>query len=294
MIRRYLALDVGGSKIEAGIVREDGRVLAVNTVPSHQHCAIEELLADIDSALQPLTGRPFAGLSVGFPALGDYRSGVLHSDRSLYPCVNGFPLRDHLASRYGISARMTTDANMFALGIARFEEGRNYRNILALALGTGLGVGLILDGHLEEGSRGIPDEISHMLQESDQPLWAAGHHFERLYGAEGRTLGALAASGDVSARRAFVTIGESLAITIRRLLLVVPPLEALIFGGGVADSWRFFAAALRSGVADTPIRLIRTRLRYPALAGGAAMFETKRVAAPGFTRSAAEKVLERP
>ncbi len=275
MRHRYLALDVGGTKIEAGIVREDGRVLAVNAAASHQQCAIEELLADIDSALGPLRGGSVAGLGIGFPALGDYQAGVLHGDRSLYPCVNGFPMRDHLAGKYALPVRMTTDANMFAAGIAGFGEGRHYRNMLALALGTGLGVGLILNGRLEEGSRGIPDEILRLLQESARPLAAAGHHFERLYGADGQTLGESAKAGDRHARKAFAAIGHSLAGTIRWLLPILPPIDAVIFGGGVARSWLFFAPALRQGLGNTGLRLIRTRLRYPALAGAAALFDAE-------------------
>ncbi len=291
MESRYLALDVGGTKIEAGVVRGDGRVLAVNTVRSHQHCAIEELLADIESALRPLGGWRFAGLGVGFPALGDYRSGILHGDRSLYPCIGGFPLRDHLASKYGLPVRMTTDANMFALGVAHFGQGRRYGNILALALGTGLGVGLILDGRLEEGSRGIPDEILRRLQESDRPLWAAGHHFERLYGAEGATLATRASSGDTAARTAFQAIGRSLGQTIVKLLSVLPPIEAVLIGGGVSRSWRFFKSTMFGELRGMDVHVARSRMNHPALAGVAALFQSA-ATTPGFTRATAEKVLE--
>ncbi len=291
MRRRYLALDVGGTKIEAGIVREDSRVLAMNAVPSHQFCSIDELLADIDSALLPLTGRPVAGLGAGFPALGDYRSGVLHGDGSLYPCLNGFPMRDYLATKYGLPVRMTTDANLFALGVARSCEGRRYRNVLALALGTGLGVGLILNGWLEEGSRGIPDEILSVLQESDRPLCAAGHHFEALYGADGAILAIRAASGDTAARTAFREIGQNLGQTIVKLVSILPPIEAVFIGGGVSRSWRYFRSAMFRELRGMDVHIARTRMRHPALAGAAALLQPV-AATPGFTRSAAAKALE--
>src|SRR5947209_8549615 len=52
--RRYLALDVGGTKVKGGVVSEQGRVLAVNEVASHERCSLDELLADIDASLRPL------------------------------------------------------------------------------------------------------------------------------------------------------------------------------------------------------------------------------------------------
>ena len=273
MRRRYLALDVGGTKIQAGVVTGGGRVLVVSEVPARPQCTIAELLADIGAALKPLLGGGPAGLGMGFPALGDYQAGVLHGDRSLYPCVGGFPLRDHLAAEYGLPVRMTTDANMFVAGVARFGEGRGSRAILGLTLGSGLGVGLIVGGRLDEGSRGVPDSVLALLQASDQPLGAAGHHFERLYGAGGETLGARALAGDAAARQAFSGVGSSLATTVLRLLPVLPSLDAVVVGGGIARSWRFISPAVRRGLSGVGLRVVRTRLHYPALTGGAALFE---------------------
>jgi glucokinase len=238
-------------------------------------CSIDQLLTDIDHAIDPLTGESVVGLGIGFPALGDYARGVLDGERSLYPCVGGFPLRDHLASKYGVPTRMVTDANLFAMGVAQFGKGRGCDNILAVTMGTGIGVGLILNGRLEEGSRGIPDVLLGVLQASDQPLGAAGHHFLRLYGADGRTLGERAAAGDTDSRRALRTIGASMAVTIRRLASALPTLDAIILGGGVTRSWRFIAPTLRRSLLDCGLRPVLSRLRYPALAGGAALFEAR-------------------
>lgn len=271
MKRRYLALDVGGTKIEAGLVREDGRVLASHRVPAPKRCTLRRLLAGLDAALAPVAGGTAEGLGAGFPALGDYRQGILHHS-SLFPCVEGFAMGDHLARRYGIPVRMATDANVFALGVARFGEGRRYANFLALSLGTGLGVGLIRDGRLDGGSRGVPDAVLRILQEPGRPLWAAGHHFERAYGSDGLTLALRAAEGEPHATEAFRTIGSSLAAAIRGLIAVLPPLEAVIIGGGVSRSWRFFAPELRRELRDLDVAIVRTRLRRPALAGGAALF----------------------
>ncbi len=269
--KRYLALDVGGSKIEAGLVTGEGQVVATNRVPAQPGCSLDDLLADLAAALSPFAGEPVAGLGVGFPALGDYRRGILHGDRSLYPCVAGFPLRDHLSQAYGMPVRMTTDANLFALGIARFGEGRRYRDFLALTLGTGLGVGLVLDGRLEEGPRGVPEAALRIFQAPDGPLHLAGHHFPRLYGADGEALAARAQAGEAGALAAFDAIGGTLAETVRRLLALYP-VQAVVLGGGVCLSYRFFASALERELGSGNAPVLLTELHHPALAGGAALF----------------------
>jgi predicted NBD/HSP70 family sugar kinase len=104
-------------------------------------------------------------------------------------------------------------------------------------------------------------------------LWAAGHHFERLYGADGATLAIRAASGDTAARSAFQAIGRSLGQTIVKLLSVLPPIEAAIIGGGVSGSWRFFAPTMRPELRGMDVHLTRTRMHHPALAGAAALFQ---------------------
>ncbi|MBI2913580.1 MAG: ROK family protein [Chloroflexi bacterium] len=273
MPTRYLALDVGGSKIEAGLVTHRGRVLAANRVPAHPGCSLDELPADMAAALSPFAGEPADGLGAGFPALGDYRRGVLHGDRSLYPCVAGFPLRDHLSRLYGLPVRMTTDANLFALGIWRFGEGRRYRDFLALTLGTGLGVGLVRGGRLEEAPRGVPAEALRVMRESASWQSHAGHHFPRLYGCYAETLAARAAAGDADAVAAFEKLGAALAETVRRLLAAYP-VDAVILGGGLGKSWGLFAPALERGLRGLSLPVMRTQLAHASLLGAAAMFRS--------------------
>ena len=123
---RYLGLDVGGTKIEAGVVTASGEVLASNAVRSHAGSSRTRVLADIDQALKPLLGEPTAGLGVGFPSFGDYEKGVLDSELSGYPSMHGFQLRQHLKDALGLPTKIVPDANLFAHGLLRFGEGRRF------------------------------------------------------------------------------------------------------------------------------------------------------------------------
>jgi glucokinase len=269
--KRYLALDVGGSKIEAGLVTDEGHLLGSHRVRARPFCSREEFLGDLAGALAPFAGEPASGMGVGLPLLGDYHSGVLEGERSLYPCLERFPLGKHLRRTSGLPVRMTTDANMLALGIARFGEGRRYSSFIAITLGTGVGVGLIEEDRLVEGRQGPPDKLLQAFRGWERAHYHAGHYFRELYGCDGETLAARAAAGDAHALDAFETVGTALGETIRRLLSVCP-VEAVILAGGICASWRFFSAQLRRAAGDAQSDILRTELPHPALVGAAALW----------------------
>jgi len=269
--KRYLAIDIGGAKIEGGLITNEGSLLGTHRVPARPFCTREEFLADIAAALAPFAGEPAAGVGVGIPLLGDYHRGILKAARSLYPSLDGFALREHLERTWGLPVMMTTDANMLALGVARFGEGRRHGSFIALTIGTGVGIGLIQDGRLVEGPHGPPEDGLRILQGSDRGRYHAGHFFPELYGCNGETLAARAASGNAPALAAFETVGTALSDTVRRLLSVYR-VEAVVLAGGICQSWRFFREPLRRGLEDVSTAVVRTELPHPALLGGAALF----------------------
>ncbi len=169
---------------------------------------------------------------------------------------------------------MTTDANMFVLGVHAFGEARGFRNVVALTLGTGVCIGVVAGGRLYAGPRGMPDEILQSLAGGNAHLGAAGHHFRRLYGGDGVTLSRRALDGDQAALDAFRSIGSGVAAVILRLVAIFADTQLVVLGGGVSQSWRFFSAQTRSELSRAGVHspVVRTRMRHPALAGAPALF----------------------
>ena len=99
----YLGLDVGGTRIKAGLVSDVGQVLTATAVNSHAEGTREQVLADISRALEPFRDKSAICLGAGFPSFGDYDRGVLDSAKSAYPSLHRFPLRHYLEETYGIS-----------------------------------------------------------------------------------------------------------------------------------------------------------------------------------------------
>ncbi len=269
----YLALDVGGTNIEAGLVTGTGLVLSTNTVESHVGGTREQVLKDIDLALGPFVKEPAIGLGAGFPSFGDYERGVLDSELSAYPSMHRFPLRAHLEHTYGVPTRLVPDANLLAYGLLRFGEGRGVDSFVAIGLGTGAAVGLVRHGEVLAGPRGFPDVIMRFYTDWGWPgAWRhSGYHFGEHYGADSETMYRRACNGDPDALDVWQRVGEALGGTIVRLASEAETSTAVI-AGGLAAAWRFFEPSVRKRVEREGVHVVKTSLPYPSLSGGAALF----------------------
>ena len=259
----YLALDVGGTKIEAGLVTSTGDVLAVSTVPSHIGGSRHQVLADIDAALDPLIADPAMGLGVGFPSFGDYDRGILESELSGFPSMDGFPLRQHLEDAFGVPTKMVPDANLFAHGILQSGEGRQFDSFIAISVGTGTAIGLVKEGRVLTGPKGFPDPTMRFYTEWGWPAaWGhSGYHFAAHYGADAETMHERALAGDSAANRAFEQVGVALADTVSRLADETG-IRVAIIGGGLANTWAFIAPSMQTRTAAERISVTKTELGH--------------------------------
>ncbi len=269
----YLALDVGGTTTEAGLVSADGQVLASNPVPSHAGGTRDQVLADIKAALEPYASEEVIGLGAGFPSFGDYERGVLDSDLSGFPSMDGFALRQYLEDEYGVPAKLVADPNLLAYGLLRFGEGREHHTFGAIGLGTGTAIGIVRDGQVLTGPKGFPEPVMRFYTGWGWPsAWGhSGFHFADHYGADAETVAGRARAGDDDAIAAWGSVGDALAKTLVRLANDTD-VHVFVIGGGLANSYDLFEPSLESGVGNHGITVMKTALGKPALLGGAALF----------------------
>lgn len=112
------------------------------------------------------------GISCGGPL--DGRKGIIYSPPNL-PGWDDVPIVDYVSTALDIPAFLENDANACALAEWRFGEGIGCNNLIFLTFGTGLGAGLVLDGHLYSGTNGLAGEVGHIRLEDDGPLGYGKH-----------------------------------------------------------------------------------------------------------------------
>jgi len=294
---RVIAVDLGGTKLLAGVLNEDG-VVVKRTVRPTAVQSQDALLQELDGAIEELLEDDVSAIGVGLPSTIDQRVGRAVSSVNIP--LAGIDFREHLTTRFGLPAAIENDANAAALAEHRFGAGRGSRHMVMLTLGTGVGGGLILNGELYRGAVGAAGELGHITLDLDGPPCqgtcpgighlealasgtATDHLAEELAterpdgdlgraAAEGRPVDArlavdLAAEGPGDARELLERVGFILGTGIASFVNVFNP-ELVVIGGGFARAGDLLFDPARKVVADRALLPARELVRIvPALLG---------------------------
>jgi ROK family protein (putative glucokinase) len=265
--RRWaIGLDIGGTKIAAGIVARDGRVRdrqVIATPPRADAATVRRVVAEL---VRRLRRRHPGVTAIGVGAAGmiDWPTG--HIRWAPNNAYRDLPLQQVLAADTGLPTVVENDANAAAWAEARIGAGAGYRDVIVLTVGTGVGGGFVLGGRLYRGRTGVGGEVGHLLVDptggqrcgcgsvgclealaSGTALGRAGRAAARAdpggllarlaRGAEsvtGETVFRAARLGDPVARALFDELGGWLGVGIASLVALFDP-ELVLIGGGLAE-----------------------------------------------------------
>ena len=165
--RGYIGVDIGGSVMAAGVITLEGEVVAQGQDPTHKRgpgTAVVTLL-DLVQRMH-LAARAFGvtveGIGIGVPGTVDAERGIIGRDVHYVPDLAGAPLAATIAAQIGLPVYVDNDVNVLALGEWTFGEGQGARFLVVLAIGTGVGGGIIQDGRLVRGEGGYGGELGHV------------------------------------------------------------------------------------------------------------------------------------
>ncbi|MDT0378229.1 ROK family protein [Streptomyces sp. DSM 42041] len=299
-----LALDIGGTKLAAGVVRADGTVLSSAVCPTEvaegPRAALERLFGLGEKVLAAAGTHPGELLGTGIGCGGplDSDAGVLLRPPHLPGWID-VPVTTLARERYGLPAVLDNDGTAGAAGEWRFGAGRGSRHLLYLTVSTGIGGGVVLDGRTFRGAAGNGGEPGHVtVRSGGRPCKSCGRAgcleayasgtaiAERAVEAvaEARAAGvstamagpdpltaadvaAAARQGDPSAVRLWEETVEALGSGLTSLVNVFEP-ELVVLGGGVTRSGEQLLAPVRRSVAECAMGPAARAVRVVAAAGG--------------------------
>ncbi len=262
-----IGVDVGGTKVAAGVVGSDGRILAKlkRFTPAASPPSTEQVIADVVAEL-------LAGYQVSAIGLG--AAGFVDGDRSTMLFAPNLawrdePLKQRVEERLGRAVVVENDANASAWAEARFGAARGYRDVVLVAVGTGIGAALIIGGALYRGRWGIAGEPGHVRvvpegrlcgcgnrgcweqYASGNALVAEAREFARRTpegasrllqlgggapeGISGQEITRAATEGDPAALRCFQTVGGWLGQGLADLAAILDP-ACFVIAGGVSEA----------------------------------------------------------
>jgi glucokinase len=259
-----VGVDIGGTKVLAGVVDEHGRVsgTALRTTPGRRVVTAQVEDALVEAILDSAGGRPLAGVGVAAAGFVDSLGGrVMFAPHLPW---QGEPLRELLQDRLGCPVALDNDANCAARAEAHHGAARGAASALMITMGTGIGGAVLLDGHVLRGANGMAGEFGHMQVVPDGQACECGKKgcweqyssgnalvrnarvlmaeqpsvLEEMSGGNpervtGPMVTSAAEEGDLVARAAFATVGEWLGVGVANLVAAFDP-EVVVIGGGVS------------------------------------------------------------
>src|SRR3984957_9872959 len=265
-----IGVDVGGTKVAAGVVDDEGRILAKlkRSTPAASPARTEQAIADVvNELLAEVPPDQITAIGLGAAGFVDSaRSTMLFAPNLAW---RDEPLKQRVEERLGREVVVENDANASAWAEARFGAARGYRDVMLVAVGTGIGAAILINGELYRGRWGIAGEPGHVRVVPDGRLCGCGNRgcweqycsgsalvaeareFARRTpeggirllqlggggreGVSGPQTTQAATEGDPGALRCFQTVGGWLGQGLADLAAILDP-ACFVIGGGVSEA----------------------------------------------------------
>lgn len=270
MKRRIIALDVGGTSIRCGLV-EGKRILKFVQCETPKS---KKLLLDTTCKLiEDFMDKSVIGVGVGFPA--PIKNGVVKNSPNV--SLRNFDLKKYLKKKFGKRVEVANDVSCVALAELKF--GIRKKNFFVIALGTGIGGGVVIDGKLYRGGDGYGSELGHiMINGKDfESLWkGTKRKIEKEFG-KGVLVRDLVRMKDKKAKAILEEAADYLGEGIASVVSVLDS-EVVVLGGGIRDSGKIFLKMVDKGVRKysflpKKIRVVWGKVDRSGVVGAALLLE---------------------
>jgi glucokinase len=177
-----IGVDIGGTKVAAGLVDPSGEILCHSRNPMVSNRGAASGLAAVTQAIETASTQAIStagahnlirGVGICSPGPLDPKTGVVINPPNL-PCWRNFPLAAEVAQIYRVRVKVDNDANAAGLAETLWGAGRGYQNVFYVTLGTGIGTAILIDGHIYHGRTGAAAEGGHMSIDYKGPKCGCG------------------------------------------------------------------------------------------------------------------------
>ena len=174
----YVGIDLGGTNTKIGLLDEDGNILFSTIVKTESEQGFEKTIERLSNILKiqvsnlNISFNDVAGVGLGVP--GPVANGRIVKFWANFPWPVNVDLAAEFEKHLGVPVKVDNDVNVITLGEMWKGGGRGYKNVLGLAIGTGIGGGVVVNGKLVSGKNGAGGEVGHIKVERDGKLCGCG------------------------------------------------------------------------------------------------------------------------
>jgi glucokinase len=240
--QKVIGLDLGASNIRGGLIHGN-RLSQIHSRRIQSAGTVEDVLEDIYAIVDLLIEKDVSAIGIGVPSVVDVEQGIVY-DVQYIPSWKEVHLKSILEERYRVPVFVNNDANCFVLGEYYFGKGAGIENLVGLAIGTGLGAGIIINHRLYAGPNcgagefGMVDYLDHCFE-----FYCSGQYFQNVYHVDGQKVFDKAKAGDPRAQQWYAEMGTHLGKAIKMIMYTYDT-SLIIFGGSVRHAYPFFSKTM--------------------------------------------------
>ena len=289
-----IGIDIGGTGTKFGIVDRNGNILFSSEISSRNHAEVEGFIDELYDNLQPMieraggTGR-IKGIGVGAPN-GNYYTGTVEYAPNL-PWRGIIPLAKMIEAKFKLPVVLTNDANAAAIGEMMYGAAQGMKDFIMITLGTGVGSGIVANGHLIYGHDGFAGELGHtiiipngrlhegtgkrgslesyasatgvrltsleMLENSTEPSLLRNVPVDQM---DSLKVFEAAVQGDELAKKIFEFTGEILGLALANFVMFSSP-EAIILFGGLTKAGDLILKPTRENMEANVIQVFQNKVK---------------------------------
>lgn len=255
---KRLGIDLGGTKIEAILLSEDGSVISRKRLPTEAHKGLTFILKQL-KVLVDQVSNGFNGkftIGIGTPGSISKKTGLLKNSNT--QCLNGTPLKKLIEECLQKKVILANDANCFALAEAVLGVGKKEKIVFGIILGTGCGGGLIINKKCFLGINSIAGEFGHhSIDKNGRICWCgkrgcletyvSGSGIESIFFEENgykKTAKEIFFSNSDSTLKVKKIFYEALGIGIANLCSIIDP-DMIVLGGGISNEKSIYTEAIK-------------------------------------------------
>jgi glucokinase len=236
-----IGVDIGGTNFKVALIDNQGIVKIIKE-PCRSDKSVEETTGHLKDMIRKIMIPGLEGIGVGVPSAIDPEKGIVYNLNNI-PSWKEVHLKEILEKEFNLPVRVNNDANCFALGEKYYGTGKDYSNVVGVAIGTGVGSGIVINGELYGGTHTCAGEIGCLPYLDATYEDYCGSRFFKKYGTTGVEVYEAAQKGDEKALQIWDEYGLHVGNLVSLIIFVYDP-QVVVFGGSISNAFDLFAPAM--------------------------------------------------
>jgi len=228
-----------------GLFDENGHLVKkTHSLSFRENDSLENTILSLEQLIRTFMVGNVDGIGIGVPSALDQETGIIYNAINI-PSWRNVPLKQVLEEFFHLPVSLNNDANCFALGAYKYFSNEHPKSLVGVTLGTGVGVGIVIDGKLYNGNNTGAGEIGciHYL-DADLESYCSSHFFNRHHTTCKDAADAMRRK-DPEAGNLFDAFGKHIGHLVITLLYAYDP-EMLVLGGGISNAFPYFKDSMNA------------------------------------------------